>query len=132
MRGLTLLRGQVGRLVGVHEDLVEDHRALGVDVGGPQRRLPHDLAQDVEPEWQVLGQQADVEGGVLLGGEGVAVTTDLVEGLGDGDGRTGVGALEEQMLEEVRCPGQFVALVREPDAHPVGRPPPSGHPPWSR
>ena len=90
-RGLPLLGRQVGRLVGVHQDLVEDDRALGVDVGGAQGRVPHDLAQDVEPEREVLGQQPDVEGGVLLGGEGVAVTPHLVERLGDGGGRAGVG-----------------------------------------
>ena len=80
-------RRQVGRLVGVHQDLVEDDRALGLDVVGPQRRLPHDVAQDVEPERQVLGEQPDVEGRVLLGGEGVAVAAHLVERLGDGRGR---------------------------------------------
>ena len=31
--GLPALRGQVGRLVGVHQDLVEDDVALGLDVG---------------------------------------------------------------------------------------------------
>ena len=39
-RRLPLLRRQVGRLVGVHQDLVEDDGALGLDVVGPQRRLP--------------------------------------------------------------------------------------------
>ena len=87
-RGLPLLGHQVRRLVGVHQDLVEDHGALGVDVGRAQRGVPHDLAQDVEPERQVLGEQADVEGRVLLGGERVAVAAHLVERLGDGGGRT--------------------------------------------
>ena len=71
--------GQVGRLVGVHQDLVEDDRALGLDVVGAQRRLPHDVAQDVEPEREVLGEQPHVEGRVLLRREGVAVAADLVE-----------------------------------------------------
>ena len=39
-RRLPPLRGQVGRLVGVHQDLVEDDGALGLDVVGAERGLP--------------------------------------------------------------------------------------------
>ena len=44
------LDDQVARLVGVHQDLVEDHRPLRVEVGRAEGRGPHDLAQDVEAE----------------------------------------------------------------------------------
>ena len=52
-RAGAALGDQVGRLVGVHQDLVQDDLALGLDVVRPQGRVPHDLAQDVEPERQV-------------------------------------------------------------------------------
>ena len=82
-RRLPALGRQVGRLVGVHQDLVEDDGPLGLDVVGPQRRRPHDVAQDVEPEREVLGEEPHVEGRVLLRREGVAVAAHLVELLGD-------------------------------------------------
>ena len=100
-RGLPLLRHEVRRLVGVHQDLIEDDRAFGVDVGGTQGRIPHDVAEDVEPEREVLGQKPHVEGGVLLGGEGIAVPAHFVERLGDGRGRTRRRALEEKVLQEM-------------------------------
>ena len=77
--GLPLLGSQIRRLVGMHEDLVEDDGPLGVDVGLAQGGIPHDLAQDVEPQGQVLGQQPDVKGRVLLGRKGVAIAADLVK-----------------------------------------------------
>ena len=86
---------------------------------GRRAGVPHDVAQDVEAERQVLGQQADVEGRVLLGGEGVAVAAHLVELLGDGRGGAPLGALEQQVLEEVRRPGQLVGLVTRAGTDPV-------------
>ncbi len=37
-QGRALLGGLVRRLVGVHQDLVEDHLPLGLEVGGPEGR----------------------------------------------------------------------------------------------
>ena len=45
--------------------------------------------QDVEPEVEVVGQQADVEGRVVLGREGVHVAADRVDRLGDRGAPTG-------------------------------------------
>ncbi len=66
----------------------------------------------------MLGQQPDVEGRVLLGGEGVEVAADLVDRLGDGRGRSVGGALEQQVLEEVRRPARLVRLVTGPGPDP--------------
>ena len=113
--GRALLRRLLGRLVGVHEDLVEDHLAFGVEVRGAQRRLPHDVREQFETEVEALGEQPDVEGGVLLRGVGVEVTADLVDGLGDRGGRAVGGAFEEQMLEKVgRAPPSPITSSREP------------------
>ncbi len=110
-RGLPPFRSQVGRLVGVHQDLVEDDGPFCLDVVGAQRRCPHDVAQDVEPERQVLGEQSHVEGRVLLRRERIAVAAHLVELLGDGGGGALLRALEEEVLEKVGGPGEFAGLV---------------------
>jgi hypothetical protein len=55
-RRRALLRREVRRLVGVHQDLVQDDLAFGVDVVHPQRGLGHDGAQHVEAEREVVGQ----------------------------------------------------------------------------
>ena len=117
---LPAFAGQVCGLVGVHQDLVQDHAALGLDVLGTQGRGADDLAQDIEPQVQVIREQADVEGRVLLRGERVAVAAHLVECLGDGGGGALLRSLEEQVLQEVRRPGQLVGLVTRAAADPVG------------
>ena len=71
-----------------------------------------------EPQGQVLGQQADVERGVLLGGEGVEVAPHLVDRFGDGRRGALGGALEQQVLEEVRRTGLLGLLVTRAGAHP--------------
>jgi hypothetical protein len=116
--GRALLGRLVRGLVGVHEDLVQDDLALGIEIEGPQRRPPHDVGQDVEAQRHVLGQEADVERGVLLGGEGVEVASHLVHRLGDGGGRPVVGPLEQEVLEEVGSAGQLAVLVARPRTDP--------------
>ncbi len=71
--------------------------------------------EDIEPERKVVGEQADVEGRVLLGGEGVHVPTDLVDRLGDLGRVPGRRALEQQMLKEMRRAGvSGVVSSRDP------------------
>ena len=72
------------------------------------------------PSDEVLGEEPDVEGRVLLRGEGVAVAAHLVELLGDGRGGAPLGALEEEVLQEVRRPGELAGLVTRAGADPVG------------
>ena len=74
---------EVGRLVAVHQDLFEDHLPLRLDLVGPEGGRPHDVAQDVEPEVEVVAEHPDVERRVLLGGEGVDVAADGVDRFGD-------------------------------------------------
>jgi hypothetical protein len=117
-RRRALLCSLVGGLVGVHEDLVEDDQPLGVEVRGPQRRRPHDVGEDVQSQGEVLGQQPDVKGRVLLGGEGVEVAAHLVDRLGDGRRRPLRGPLEQEVLEEVGGAGVSESLVTRARAHP--------------
>ena len=54
----------VGRVL-VHEDLFEDHLALGVDLGRPEGGTGHDVGQQVEAEVELGHRQARVVRGVL-------------------------------------------------------------------
>ena len=109
---------EFGRLVLVHEDLFEDHLALGLDLVGPEGGSADDVAEDVEAQVEVLVEEAGVEGRVLLGGEGVHLAADGLDRLGDLASRALFGALEQQVLEEVGDAGQFRTLVPRPDIDP--------------
>ena len=114
---------EVGGLVAVHQDHLEDHLTLGLELVWTQGRRPHDVAQHVEPEIEVLGQKAHVERRVLLGREGVHVTSDGVDGLGDGPRRPRRRPLEQEVLQEMR--GADLAGPLVPGACP--HPEPGGH-----
>ena len=101
-----------------HPDLFEDDAPLGLDLLGAERGVPHDVGEDVEREPEVLVGHADVERRVLLGGEGVHVAADRLHRVGDVGGAAGVGALEEQVLEEVARAELVVGLVDRARADP--------------
>ena len=67
---------------------------------------------------EVLVEDPGVEAGVLLGGERVELTADRVERDRDVERRPLAGALEEQVLEEVRAAVQGRRLVAGADADP--------------
>ena len=94
-----LVRG----LVLVHGDLLDHHLALGVDVrvGGPQ----HHVRQHVEGLVEMLVQEARVHRGGLLPRSRVRLGAHAVEDLVDLDRAEAIGALEQQVLEEVRDAG---------------------------
>ena len=98
----------------MHQDLVQDDQPLGIQVGRAEGRPPHDVGEDVQAQREVLGQQADVEGGVLLGGEGVEVAADLVDRLGDGRGRSFGGALEQRCSRKWDAPASPAPSSRDP------------------
>ncbi len=108
----------ISRLVPVHEHLLQDDLPLGVHLVGPECRLTEDVAQDVEAEVEVLGEGADVEGGVLLRRVGVHVAADGINRLGDLPRRAVLGPLEQEVLEEVRDARLGSCLVSGAGAHP--------------
>ena len=110
----------VVRVVVVHRDLVEDHVALRLDVVGVQQRVGDHVAEDVDRQRQVVVEHPRVEAGVLLGGERVELAADRVERHRDVHRAAAAGALEEQVLEEVRAAVQGGCLVArtDPDPHP--------------
>ena len=78
----------------------------------PSRSSPTDSARRRQPR---------VVRRVLLRGEGVHVAADAIDRLGDLRGPSGLGALEQQVLEEVRHAGQLGRLVTRADADPDAR-----------
>ena len=123
---------EVVRRVLDHLDLFEDDLLLALDVVGAERRVADDVGEDVDGERQMLVEHLDVVARVFLRGERVELPADRVDRLRDVLGRSGAGALEEHVLDEVRdaaALGRFVArAARQPDAdadradlrHPLG------------
>jgi hypothetical protein len=93
------------------QDLLHDDGALAFDLFGIEARVHQNIGQDVLGERQVLGEDLGVVAGALLTGEGVEVTADAFELLGDLHRGTAFGAFEEEMLEVVRDPGLLARLV---------------------
>ncbi|GIU90805.1 MAG: hypothetical protein KatS3mg010_1904 [Acidimicrobiia bacterium] len=107
----------VGRVV-AHGDLLEDHLALRLDLVGAQRRAPQHVGEDVERELQVLVGDAHVEHRVLVRGEGVHLAADGLDGRRELPSAAFLGALEQQVLEEVARAPLAGALVAPAAADP--------------
>ena len=104
------------RRVLVHRDLLEHYRALGVEVA--EARGEHHVRHDVERGLHLPIGDARVDHRVLPRGCGVQLAAEAVEDLGDLLCRVGVGALEEEMLDEMRGAGLRVGLVPRAGADP--------------
>ena len=91
---ITLVLGEV--------QLLEDDLAFGLHVDGVERRLGEHLAQEVEPDRGRGSRHPRVERGVLVGGVGVQLAADGLDGLGELTAAVMIGALEQEVLEEVR------------------------------
>ena len=99
----------IRRLVLVHRDLLQNHLALGVDLG--VGRCQQHLGQQIKRALGVGVEEARVQLGRLLAGGGVDRGAQAVEDLGDLDRVMALGPLEQQVLEEVRDPGPGRGLV---------------------
>ena len=104
------------RRVLVHRDLLEHDLALGVELG-EERRVDH-VAHHVERLLEVVVGDAHVDDRVLARGRRVQLAAERVEDLGDVLRGVRVGALEEQVLEEVRDPRLRRRLVARAGADP--------------
>ncbi len=90
----------VGRVVCL-ADLLQDHRALALELGRVEARIHQDVGEDVERERHILLQHLGVIGRALARGIGVEVAADRLDLLGDGAGAAPLGALERHVLEEM-------------------------------
>ena len=122
--GRDRLSRELGRIIGVHGDLVQDHRPLGVHILRRDQRVSDHVGEHVEGELGVTVQHASVEAGVLLGRvrvELAAYGLDRGRDLLRGAIR---GSLEKQVFQEVGGAMQARRLVpradRDEDAQGVG------------
>ncbi len=113
-----LVVDDVAGVVVVHGDLLEDDAALGLDVLGADQRIGHHVADDVDGQRQVDVEHPRVVAGVLLGGEGVQVASDRLDGGGDLHRGPRARALEQQVLEVVGRAHLGAGLVAGADVHP--------------
>jgi len=118
LRGIEEVVHQFCGLVPVHGEFLEDHVAFAGNVGRGETGIQEHVDEDLEQVGPAIGVGAGVEAGVFLVGEGVEVSTDALDGLGDGCGRAGSGALEEEVFDEMGDAVDGGGLVPAPDADP--------------
>ena len=108
----------VAGLVVVHRDLFENHPALGLHVGGGEHGVGDEVADDVHGQLYVRVEHPRVVARVLLGGERVGLPTDGLDLGGDLQRAAPLGALEEQVLQEMRDARLHRRLVAGANADP--------------
>jgi len=92
---------QIVRGVLDHLDLFDDDFLLALEVRAAERRVQHDVRQNVERERQMLVEHLDVVARVFLRRKRVELPADRVDRLSDVLRRPGGRALEEHVLDEV-------------------------------
>src|SRR5438309_1885271 len=103
------------RLVLVHPELFQDHHPLALDIGRIKSGVGHDVEEDVQTEFHVLGRDARPVGGELFVGGCVDESANALDRVGDLlRRRPPVRSLEIQVLDEVRHAGE--TFVLEPRA----------------
>ena len=87
---------------------------------GAERRVQHDVGQDVHRQRQMLVEHLDVVAGVFLRGERVELAADRIDRLRDVLGRPRRRALEQHVLDKMgdaAALGRFMPRpARQPDA----------------
>ena len=107
---------EVLRVVVDHRDLFEHDLALGVDLG--EHRVVDHADDHVERRLEPVVGDARVDERRLPRSGGVELAAEPVEDLRDLLRRVRAGALEEQVLDEVRDTGARVGLVARAGADP--------------
>ena len=105
------------RRVLVHRDLLEHDLALGLELG--ERRREDHVAHHVDGGHEMVVGDARVDERVLARRRGVQLAAEAVEDLRDLERAVPAGALEEQVLDEVRHARLRRLLVARPGADPV-------------
>ena len=113
------LADEVVRRVLDHLDLLENDAALHLHVVVGEAGMKNQVGEKVERHVDLLVQDVCVEGGVLLAGERVDVPAEKIDEERDLRGRSGLGALEHEMLEKVGCPAVLFRLRGRPAAQVV-------------
>ena len=111
---LRMLRG----VVAIHEDLLADDFALALDLAGLEAAFEIHVREDIAKLCEVLGGGLRVVAGVVLGGEGIEVAAEALDGFGDLFRRAPLGAFEKEMLDEVGDAAVPRGLMPSADARP--------------
>ncbi len=115
---LEQVEHQVVRRVLDHADLLQDDLALALQLVRLEGRVLQDVGQKIDRKRQILGQHADVIGGLLARGVGVQLAADILDLLGDRARRAALGALERHVLEHVGDAVDLGPLVARADIDP--------------
>ena len=91
----------VGRVVGL-ADLLQDHRALALELLRIEGRVLQNIGEDVEGERQILLEHLGVICRAFARGVGVEVAADGLDLFGDRARAAPLGAFERHMLEKMR------------------------------
>jgi len=97
--------------------LLADDRHLGLELLLHQEQVLHPVGFQLERDLQAVGRHALVEDGAVAGGKGVVRHPLLLQDPVEGTLRETRRALEHQVLEDVRDPGEAAAFVAR--SHPI-------------
>ena len=109
---------RAGVVVGALAALLQDHLALGLDRVLRQHQVAHPVGLHRHHRLEPVGGDALEIGGVVARGEGVVLPAVLGDDLGERAFGDGLGALEHQVLEEMRDAGGALRLIRRADPIP--------------
>ena len=98
------------RRVVVHRDLLQHDLALRIELR--ERRREHHVAHHIHRRLEMVIGDPPVHERVLARGRGIQLAAEPVEDLGDLQRAEPLGALEEQVLDEVRDAGFATAARR--------------------
>lgn len=98
---LELVVDEVGRLVAVAVDFLDDDVFLVFDFVERELRVEEDVAEKFDATREVLDERGGVDAGFLLGGEGVEFAADAVDAVEDVIGAAVGGAFEDGVLDEM-------------------------------
>ncbi len=109
---------QIIRSILHHGDLLQNHLALVLHLGGHKGGVQDDIAQQIGQLGQAVGQNGGVKAGGFGGGKGVGHPAHHIEFASDLVGIPASGALEDHMLDEMRTTAGQVMLIAGPDLDP--------------
>ena len=99
-------------------DLLQDHRALALDLLRLEGRVLQYVGEDIEGERNVFLKHLRVVGRTFARGVSVEMAADCFDLLGDGECAAPAGALEGHVLEKMRNPVDVGRLMARADIDP--------------
>jgi hypothetical protein len=101
-----------------HAALFQHHIALGADIALREIEVDHAVRLQTHRQLQPVDRDLFIEGGIIMGGEGVVLAAILGDGLGKKIARRLFGAAEHHVFEEMRHAGNAGRIVDRADLEP--------------